>query len=138
MKLFSFPELQTALSDKNHLSSELEIINSEHSKDIEAISEKHREHLLESKDRLVAYKDELERVESVRDELEAMVVELQKESSEEKQIVSTVPANNNQSVYAEKITELEVENDDLAEAVESLKQELTEALKMNVQYEVMS
>ncbi|KAG4070780.1 hypothetical protein HA402_011006 [Bradysia odoriphaga] len=128
-------ELQTALSDKNHLSSELEIINSEHAKDIEAISEKHREDLQESKDRLLACKDELERVESARDELEAMVADLKRGGGEEKQIVAKVPVDNNQSIYAEKITELEVENDDLAEAVESLKEELTDALKTNLQSE---
>ncbi|XP_037031351.1 protein Spindly isoform X2 [Bradysia coprophila] len=128
-------ELQTALSDKNHLSSELEIINSEHAKDIEAISEKHREDLQESKDRLLACKDELERVESVRDELDAMVADLKRGGGEEKQIIATVPVDNNQSIYTEKITELEVENDDLAEAVESLKAELTDALKTNLQSE---
>lgn len=126
------------MNDKNHLQSELEIINSEHAKDIEAISEKHRNDLQESKDRLLACKDELERVESARDELEAMLADLQKESCDDKQIVPNVPVNNNQSMYAEKITELEVENDDLAEVVENLKEELTEALKLNLQSEVGS
>lgn len=134
---FLFQELQTALNDKNHLSSELEIINSEHAKEIEAIQEKHREDLQECKDRILAYKDELELIENARDDLEAKVLELEKDSGEEKAVGASVPEDNNQSLYAEKLSHLESENDELAEAVEQLQAELTEALKLNVQSEVM-
>lgn len=134
---FIFQELQTALNDKNHLSSELEIIYSEHAKEIEALQEKHSEELHEYKDRVLAYKNDLETLESARDNLEVMVDDLRKESEEEKQISrANAPVDNNQSLYAEKISLLEIENDELAEAVEHLKAELTEALKMNLQCDV--
>lgn len=86
---------------------------------------------------MLAYKNDLETLESARDNLEVMVVDLRKECEDEKQICSAnVPVDNNQSIYSEKISLLEVENDELAEAVEHLKAELTEALKMNLQCDV--
>lgn len=130
-------ELQTALNDKNHLSSELEIINSDHSKEIEIIQEKHRDELNDYKNSLSVCKDDLETVESERDNLERMLEDVKRLYEEKKQNCTDIPVDNNQSsVYIEKVTELETENDALAEVVESLKQELTEALKSNLQFEV--
>lgn len=129
-------ELQTALSDKNHLSSELEIINSEHSKDIEIIQEKHRYELNVLKDRLLKYKDELDLVESERDNLEVMVEELKKQHIEDGQINLNVTVDNNVSLNAEKVNLLEAENDELADVVDRLKGELTDALKTKIDCEV--
>lgn len=114
----------------------MEIINSEHVKEIETIQEKHRENLHEYKGRITAFKNELELVESVRDNLEAMVENFKKEDVDDKQISTNGTVDNNQSLYMEKFSLLEVENDELAEAVEYLKAELTEALKTNLQSEV--
>ncbi len=115
----------------------MEIINSEHAKGIETIHEKHRDELQKYKDRMLTYKNDLELAESARDNLEAMLDDLKKEGAEEKQqIVPSHAVDHNQSIYAEKVTELEIENDDLAAAVEMLKDELTEALKLNLQSEV--
>lgn len=85
-----------------------------------------------------ACKNELELVESTRDNLEAMVENMKKEDVEDRQSSLNVPVDNNQSLYIEKCSQLEAENDELAEAVEYLKTELTEALKMNLQSEVYS
>lgn len=114
----------------------MEIINSEHAKEVETLQEKHRDELQEYKDRVSVYKNDLEVLESARDTLELMLEDLKRENGEEKQVSANVPVDTNQSIFCEKITLLEVENDELADAVEHLKAELTEALKMNVQCEV--
>lgn len=127
-------ELQTAVNDKNHLSSELEIIISDHSKEIEVIQSKHRDELKEYKDRLSKYKEDLELVEGERDGL-AIIVE-EKQSIEQKEVGTNVAVDNNQSVYTEKLDQIERENDELAEVVEQLQGELTDALRDNLQFEV--
>lgn len=90
----------------------------------------------EYKERLLALKNELESVESDRDNVEVMLENIRKEGVEEKVILPTVPVDSNHSSITEKIVELEMENDELANALDGLKVELTEALKMNVQLEV--
>lgn len=131
-----FIELKTATNDKDHLTSELDIINAEHVKEMEEVRDKHSIEVQQYKDRLVKCEKELEAIESERDSLETLVNDLKKEVAEDKEANANVPAYNNQSMCSEKIAALEMENDELAEVVAGLKAELTEALKSNLQLEV--
>ncbi|KAJ6597361.1 Protein Spindly-B [Pseudolycoriella hygida] len=129
-------ELQTALSGQNHLTSELEIINLEHSKEIEELQRKQREEVSECKERSLKFKSELELVENERESLQSLIEELKKGQIAEKEVTINAAVDNINSVYKDKFAQLEAEYDSLAEACELLKDELTDVSKMNLQHEL--